>query len=364
MRKTMPSRRAPNPLAGSKSVDGIRDDGQLVLTDVKTKQRTLVPTRYEGRPVSLYSVTCQRDGRIYGGTVSPASSFCYDPRTGRLTNLGTLTSGRVQVYDTLSHPRGLFLSSYTGGYLDFYDPSQSIEKSRNPRPIVGLAERNMQERPVQLVLGPDGQVYAGTIPVKGHLGGALVRINPDDLSTTVWRDVIPRQSILGLVSVPETCEILCVTTVGGGSSAIATEKEAFAFLWDVKRETVCFRFQPLPHTLSYQSVARAANGVIYGFANTKYFAFDPQNRKVLFTGDLPVKTLHYPGPRGAPVDAGGLIYGLGDDALFAIDPSDHRVKVVARHKSVQAAFGYFVTGDGFLYYGSGSRLMRCRLGSP
>jgi hypothetical protein len=214
------------------------------------------------------------------------------------------------------------------------------------------------------LLGPDGKVYAGTIPVKGHLGGALVRINPDDLSTTVWRDVIPRQSILGLASLPETGEILCATTVGGGSSAIATEKEAFVFLWDVKQEKVTFRFQPLPGTQSYRSLARAPNGVVYGFTDAKYFAFHPQQRKVLFTGDLPVKTLRYPGVRGAPDGPRGLIHGIGDDAVFAIDPADHRARIVARHKSLETAFGYFVTGDGILYYGSGSHLMRCRMGRP
>lgn len=358
--KTLPARYSASAAAGNQRVVGIKD-GQLVLADVKTRKQTLVPTHYEGRPVNLYSVTCQRDGRVYGGTVSPASSFAFDTHTAKITNLGRLSSGLVQVYDTLSHPKGLFLSSYTEGHVDFYDPTQPIATGKNPRPIACLAKLCQQERLVQMVVGPDGNVYAGSLPIKGHLGGALVRIDAEDLSVATWRDVIPHQSLLGLVSLPETGELLCGTSIGGGSSAIPTEKQACVFLWDVKQQKVTCRAQPLPDVPGYQSLARSSAGVVYGFANSKYFAFDPRARKVLFTGELPFKTLHYPGPRGASVGRRGLIYGIADDALFAIDPVNHGVQIVAHHPSLESTFGYFVTDEGDLYYGSNAHLMRCRL---
>jgi hypothetical protein len=68
-----------------------------------------------------------------------------------------------------------------------------------------------------------------------------------------------------------------------------------------------------------------------------------------------------------PVGPRGLIYGLGDDAVFAIDPADNSAKIVARDSSIggapgkRSAFGFFVTPEGVLYYGSGATLMKCRL---
>ncbi|MCX6898718.1 MAG: hypothetical protein NT105_08470 [Verrucomicrobia bacterium] len=354
--------KAPAPrkplLAGDKIVGSINAAGKLALTNVKTRKVTLLQTRYEGAPRSIFSVSCERDGKIYGGTFSPAITFCYDTRSGKLTDLGALAVNKVQIYDTLNHPSGLFLSSYMPATVDFFDPTKSIKRQDNPRHVVTVKS---QERPVQLTLGPDGMIYSGTFPSKGRLGGALVRINPADFSHKVWVNVIPNQSIFSVAAVPELGGLFCASSIQGGSSAIPTEKEAFVFLWDCQRETVAFRAQPVAGTKNYGAVVRARNGLLYGIAGTKYYVFDPAQRKVVFTSALPVKSLRFPELSDEPADPRGLIYGVGDDAVFAIDPADHSAKIVVRDKSLSHAFGFFVTQDETLYYGCGSRLMRCRL---
>ena len=344
-------------LAGDKIVGSVDAQGKLALRDVKTKKISLIETRYEGAPRSIYSVSCLHDGRIYGGTVFPAISFCYDTRSGQLTNLGELAANKIQVYDTLSHPAGLFICSYMPASVDFYDPSLPVKNPANPRHIVSVKG---QERPVQLATGPDGMIYTGTFPSKGRLGGALVRVNPNDSSSRVWTGVIPNQSIAGVVSLPELGCLFCTSSVRGGSSAISTEKEACVFLWDCQRETVAARAQPIPGATHYGAAVRASNGLVYGVAGNKYYAFDPGKSKVVFTGELPVKNVHFPDLSDEPVGPQGLIYGLGDDAVFAIDPVDRSVRIVARDKSIRNAHGFFVAPDRSLYYGSESRLMRCR----
>ncbi|MBM4087097.1 MAG: hypothetical protein FJ272_20095 [Planctomycetes bacterium] len=101
---------------------------------------------------------------------------------------------------------------------------------------------------------------------------------------------------------------------------------------------------------------------MYGLAGGKYYAFDPKARKVIFTGDLPVKAIRWPGLSDEPVGPRGLIYGIGDDAVFALNPADDSAQIIARHESLTRAFGFYVTPDGVLYYGSGANLMRCRVG--
>jgi hypothetical protein len=56
-----------------------------------------------------------------------------------------------------------------------------------------------------------------------------------------------------------------------------------------------------------------------------------------------------------------LIYGLGDDAIFVIDPENRQARVIARHPSIEDAFGMMVTKDGIMYYGSKAHLWRVDL---
>ena len=346
--------------AGSKVVWGIREDGALTMTDLTDRSEVKVPTTYPGTGRQIFCVACERDGKIYGGTISPAHAFSYDTETGRLEDLGRLTGGRVQIYDILSHPKGLFMASYVGAHLDFYDPGSPRKPGVNPRLVASLSRDHMQERPVQIVEGPHGMLYAGTIPVKGHLGGALARVSPTDLNCKVWRDPIPNLSLYCLAAVPETGELVCTTSVRGGSRAKPTEKEACVFLWDTQKEEVAFQCKPVPGAKHYGCVTRAKNGLVYGLAGRSYYALDPQSREVVSKGELPVKRVRYPGLHDSPVGPEGLILGIGDDAIFAINPKDHRTSVLGRDASLKYTHGFYVTQDGTVYYGSRATLMRAK----
>jgi len=51
--------------------------------------------------------------------------------------------------------------------------------------------------------------------------------------------------------------------------------------------------------------------MIVGVAGGKYYVFDARQRAVVFTGALPVKSLHFPELNDEPVGPQGLIYRLG-----------------------------------------------------
>jgi outer membrane protein assembly factor BamB len=359
--KALPAKPRPPLRAGDRLVGAIDEQGKLPLTDIKTRKTTVLQTAYEGAPRGIYSVSCLRDGKVYGGTFSPAISFSYDVKSGKLADLGSLVGTRVQVYETLNHPRGLFLSSYLPASFDFFDPAKPLRPGENPRHITSVQG---QERPVHFIPGPDGMLYAGTFPAKGRLGGALVRIDPQEFSARDWSNLVPNQSIDGLAAVPELGALFGTTSIQGGSSATPTEKEACVFLWDCKKETVTFTARPVPGTRRYGATVRGRDGLLYGVAETQFYVFDPKARKTVFTGPLPVKAMHFPDLADEPVGPGGLIYGLGDNAVFAINPVDRTARIVAQDPSLAKAFGFFVTPDEVLYYGSGAHLMHCRLHAP
>ncbi len=345
--------------AGDKDVVSLDERGRLKLVTVADGKTTEVQTDYGGRSPAVFSVGCQRDGEIHGGTVFPGRAFTYEPKEGVFEEIVGITPGSIQIYDTISHPKGLFFASYMGCKLDFYDPDSPRKSRENPRRFKGSIPGH--ERPVQWEEGPDGGLYFGTVPAKGRLGGALVRVDPDDFAVKVWENTLPDQSIHYLAPVPETGELFGCASVGGGNSAIASLDEAEVFLWDTKTEKVAWRGKPVPGTRSYLRAVRTSDGPIVGLAGQSWYVFDPVKRDVLHTGSLPVKSLRFPYLSDKPVGVKGLVIGVGDDAVFAIDPGSREVRVLARHDSLKRTHGFLVTEDGWLYYGSGSSLWRSRL---
>ena len=344
--------------AGDYTAEQIDTRGRLILRHRQGGEPKTVQTQFPGVPKEIFCISCERDGKVYGGGGShQANTFTVDMKTAELNDHGRHTRGGVQVYDILSHPRGLFYSSYVGANLDFWNP-----ETNERRHIATLEEDYDQERAWQLTLGPDGMIYTGTRPIKGHLGGAVVRVNPEDFSFKLWRNVIPNQSFISAVAVPKTGEIFFTSSVQGGTSAAPTETEAYVMLWDCAKEEMVWKGTPLPGTTVYGKAAIGTNGIVYGLAGNRYFAFDPVARRVIHTGELPVGDPALPGMVDEAAGPQGLIFGLGDGAIFAIDPADHQARIIARHESIDDRVrGMYVTQDGVLYYSKGSELWRVDL---
>ena len=297
------------------------------------------------------------NGKIYGaGYIGRPTLFTYDLVSSKLTDLGVEGAGKTQIYDILGLKRGVFFTSYSEGGIDIYDPA-----SGKLTPVAQLnSEKYQQERLSQLCLGSDGMIYICTTPTKGILGGALVKVNPNDLSVKVWRNIIPEQSLQSVVTVPATKEVFFTSSIRGGSTAIPTQKEAVVGFWDVKGEKIAWQGKPIPGTSGYGQAALGSDGLIYGLTDTKYYIINPKNREVIKVADLPVSVLRYLAFHDVSAGPKGLLYGLGDDAIFAIDPKTKKATILARHESIKDARGIMITNDGTVYYGSGVELWRAR----
>lgn len=331
--------------------------GELLVQSTSKRTERSIRTDFIMPSKQIYSLGQVIDGKLYGGGASGrATLFTYDIKTGKIKDLGVQGAGTVQIYDILGHSRGVFFTTYTLGGIDIYEPA-----SEKVIPVTQLgSQEHLQERLMQLCLGKDNMIYTGTIPVKGIVGGAMVRINPDDLSVKVWRNIIKDQSLISVVSVPSTGEIFFTSSVRGGSSSIPTQKEAVIGLWDIKTEKVVWQGKPVPGLSGYGQASIGKDGMIYGIADKKYYVFDPKSRKIIKVEELPVSVLRHYAFYDAGAGPKGMIYGLGDDALFAIDPVTREANVLARHESIKRAQGILVTDDGSVYYGSGAGLWRAK----
>jgi len=343
----------------------INKDGDLELKDKATGAITKVSAGFDTPAHSLYNISDVHDGKLYGSSFKPGPIYSFDLKTRKLEDLGFLTRGHVQVYDILSYGDGILMSSYTGGYLDYYQPDKPKSKN-NPRPVAALHALANQERAVQLTLGPDGNIYAPTVPIKGYLGGALVRVHPQDWSVKIYKDVIHNQSFSSVVSVPKTGELFVTSSIAGGSSSKPTEKDGWVFLWDPKTEAITFKTQPIADANSYSKAVLAPNGMIYGFADDSYYVFDPVQRKTVFTGKLPGRSAddfkRPPALSDAPA-SDGLIYGIDTvkGNLIAINPADCKITILAQDNSMKGTRFAETESDGYLYYQDATHLMRVKV---
>ncbi|MEN6403733.1 MAG: hypothetical protein ABFD94_17450 [Armatimonadia bacterium] len=357
--KPAPTMRPRPPLkTGDWIVGGVDNQGKIALTHATTGEKKALQTRYAGHPAKIFSVAAERDGIIYGSSLLPGNMFTVDTKTGKLTNLGIITTGPLQVYDIISRPQGLFIGTYMGSHVDLFRPDQPLKKGENPK---YLGNAKGMERPVQWCLGPDGMLYTGNTPAKGRLGGALMQVDPDQGTIRTWANIIPNQSIEYLAAVPEQNLLYGTCTIGGGSSAIPVDMEAVCFLWDCKTEQVVWQGQPLPGTTTYGRAIRAGNGLLYGVAGSKLYVFDPIKRETICTGDLPVRGLSFPMLHDEPVGPRGLLIGVGDGAIVAIDPATNKAEILAKHPSLSGVHGFMVDSQNTLYYGSHTELWRVRL---
>ena len=364
--QTQPARKENNPALNGKTVLHIDDNGSLVLEDQRTKERTLIKSTFEASAKLVFSISDIHDGKLYGSSMKPGNMFSYDTKTGELTNMGRVARGSTQIYDLLSYGKGLFVSSYTGGYIEYFEPGRP-RSANNPRLLAHLHRLAKQERLVQLVLGPDGKIYSPTAPIKGHIGGTLLQIDPVAMKTAIFRheDLIPDQSYTSVTSVPETNEIFVTSSIQGGTSAKPTEKEAWVFLWDTKTQKMTYKAQPIRGATSYSKTVRASNGNIYGFSGNKFYVFNPVKREVVFQGEVKGRddSARVRVVVSEQTGANGLVYVVDSAGgnLITINPSDHSVHILAQHDSLKGARFAEVQADGYLYYSHGPSLMRVKI---
>ena len=338
----------------------LNKEGNLVVENQTSKKELIVKSTFAPSAHEVFSIGDIYNGKLYGSGMKPGHIFTYDTNNGQINDLGLLTRGRVQTYDILAYKDRLFMSSYTGGYIDVF----TIDKNglpTNRQSVAQLHSLAKQERLLQLTLGSDGYIYSPTIPIKGYLGGTLVRVDPESLETKIFKDIVSNQSLMSVTAVKETGELFLTSSVQGGSSAKPTEKEAVVVLWNPATEQVTYTGKPVKGASSYGKTVRGNNGMIYGSAFDTIYVFNPVNKKIVTKTSIE-KTLDKRAKIILSESLGkdGFIYGIDNQngQLFSLDPSANKITILAKDTSLKGARFAEVKEDGYLYYQNHSTLMR------
>jgi hypothetical protein len=359
---------AYNLLKDGRTITSI-SDGAIDIQEPVTKAVTKSPYLYKGSELSVFRLGLGPDGMVYGSTAMPARFYKVNTATGQLTDVsGPEPLGTGEVYSFLAYKNVLLIAAYAGSApLMAYNPgipyNPGVKENSNPYPIA-LPDNRKDWRPMAMSTGEDGNVYIGSMPGYGQLGGKLTVFDPASHAVMGMYEVIKDQSITSLVSWDKY--IVGSTAIGGGGGSVASTKEAKLFLWDTAQQSKVYEIAPIPDAANITDLVAAPNGLIFGIAGPlaredQFFVFDPMKREIVYRAQLPSPVIINSGVYNSiAVGPDGRLFGLFPTGVFSIDPKSYQVRVEALYVGSRITAGFALTGRD-IYFAAGSLFVRYRM---
>ena len=283
----------------------------------------------------LFMLRAGPNRTLIGSSYLPLALFVFDPATREhVTHANPFPVAGGQTYAILPvSPTKVYAGAYGDADFIVYDTTlpwqtkngKSAKSGTNPAHLGTLGDE--QNRPYDMLLGPDGFVYVATTADYGKIGGALTKLDPKTNTWTVHRNCIPRQGIGALSRIARDERL-----IAGGSLSLASGHapgsfgEPRLFLWDTTTDRVVYETPPPVGGMWYilQLVSRD-DGVLVGTCGRDYkelylFAFDPGRREFLFCRDISELTGGYIYETSVITPPyRGRMYFTTNGAIFTVD---------------------------------------------
>ena len=310
---------------------------------------------YTGTGVRIFHVANGPLGRVYGSSVMPLELFEYDPNTNRLRHLGNPTEVNGEIYSMAVLDEKLYVCAYPGSWLSVYDPkktwSYGTSKGSNPRGIGYAGDGHL--RPRAMIVGPEGQLYIGSLPPYGEHGGAMGIYDPGtDSFVENYRHLIPNQSIVTLAYDRKSRLIFGGSSIDGGGGTKPIEKQARIFAWDPVEKRKILDLVPVKGDSSISSMT-IFDGSVFAVSipSNTLFRFDHDDCALKVIQNLPRRV-----PDLCLTRKGDRMYGLTGSSVFELEPASEKVKILGNYGDpINAGFAL---NDSGLYFGSGAHLIR------
>jgi streptogramin lyase len=336
------------------------DVDSFVVVNPADNSRRTVKFHPHGQGAGTFVIGAGPDGCIYGSTAMPLRMFRYDPRTGKSEDLGNpCPPAGGEIYSFLAVDGKLWACAYGGSVLSVYDPARpwalGNKPDSNPRVYGFLGDGHL--RPRAMILGPGGNLYIGSHPAYGELGGAMAVFDRAAFKVVEnYRNLIPNQAIVALAYDPHSGLVFGGSSIAGGGGAHLTETQAHFFAWDpvAKKRVEDLAFGPETNTISAMTIA--AGKVFFACAPANVLrVYDIAQRRIIRGAMKPLQDLR---EISLGIAADGRIIGLTGRAVIAIDPKTYAVTEIAA-SPVPISCGFALTRDA-VYFGSGVHLFRYR----
>jgi hypothetical protein len=335
-------------------------ESSIVIKNSQAAVVSRTSTSYEGRALSLFRLGAGLPGTIYGSTAIPIHIIRYDAGSRRLSEIGSAGAG--ETYSFLYAQARLLMAAYAGiAPLLEFDPSKPFSRDpKNQNPVlVYFTGQDLAWRPQAMIVGPDSQVYIGSVAGYGKLSGAISAWDVGKDVVVSYPDVVHNQGITSFAVYKDL--LVGGSTILGGGGSTPSEAEAVLFLWDTREKKKVFQLVPVPGAKGISDLIVARNGLIFGIAGEQMFVFDPAQRKVIRTQPLPfvmgaaIQTLY----NSVGMGPDGRIWGLAPGGVFEIVPEEQSIRL-ERSAPCKISAG-FVLSENSIYFGCDSELWRFHL---
>ena len=288
-------------------VFGVSGSGGSWYVDAVSGASELVDLQNAGLragPEGAQSLAAQ-DGRVFVGGHWALTVHDTDRGTSRRYRL----TGEPKAMTTVGSR--LYLAEYPGATLSTWTPRDGYEQ------VAQLAE--LQNRPRDVHYDPRSRlVLVASMAEYGYLDGALTLYDTRTGETAGYRGIVDDQTINAVVT-HGTTAYLATQTSASGIDPTTTEAKIAAF--DLRTRRVLWETVPLPRVQSIRHLAYL-DGLLYGTAGDRVFAFDPVSQRV-------VRTAAVPGAGGEIKAWHGSLFAVAAERIVRLEPRTLATTVVA-----------------------------------
>jgi hypothetical protein len=250
---------------------------------------------YMGNTMMLHRVSDGPDGCIYATSTHPEYLFQYDPANGACVNLGLIPG--EEAFAFVNAYARLFIASYPESTVQIYDPAQPFNASVERAPSPPDAEHGCnpanygsiaphQQRPYDMALGADGNVYIASAAGYGYLQGVIAWYDPLTNCIDYVPNPLGEERLTALCPLPEGHLLVASALLGDGVTVAPTD--ARLFRWNLQsRAIIGDPVVPITGEAEIGNLILGGDGLLYGSACQQLFVFDPATMTVLTTGRSP-----------------------------------------------------------------------------
>jgi len=180
----------------------------------------------------ITSMASGPDGKLYVGTYETNSLYRYDDSESIWESLGVIAPGRTgEILAMHTLDKHLYTLSYINAVLCRYNPDLKWQPGRisgsNPLEIGPLGHE--QNRPWDMIVGPDSALYMVTYAGYGLRSGALARYDPVNDSLRVWRGLNGEGNLFSLAIGPDSLLFIGTSQALEGGDPLEGHGQILAF---------------------------------------------------------------------------------------------------------------------------------------
>ncbi len=341
---------------GAPALQIVTQDGSAALYDPRANSAILSKMHLPPLPASIHCIHAGPDGRIYSSGYPKGGVGAYSPPDGSHEEYKGI--GQSEYMATMGER--MYFGVYPGARIYEFDTRRPWDMAAgNPRLVVSLVDWE-QDRPFGMAANEARQeLYIGTVPNYGKLGGAFSILNTASGQLGVQRNLIAEQSIVTLTIAPDGL-VYGGSSIWGGLGAAPVADEARFFAWDPETSALVLDIVPVPGKKAVTAVVAAPGGRIWGWAEGVLFVYDPDRGEIIEQRNL--APLDYSSASHVWRDAqmgfatDGNLYGTIGSRFFRVESSSLQVEWLSPEPRTLFA----QDEDGAFYYTHEQHLYRCR----